>query len=165
MMVTHGAIAALILIDGHGVHVVLMLSSIIALIALRMRRQWLYSRQAVFIERQCGESACKCLIITARSTERTICSAVIIAGWVRCPVKTDRMVASLLILGYDATASSSIPSPLNPPFQAYSLTFLQMLPTVALLSSSGLTTWIPRTVYFTSEHIRFYFSVFLLYTF
>jgi len=118
MMVTHGAIAALILIDGHGVHVVLMLSSIIALMALRMRRQWLYSRQAVFIERQCGESACKCLIITARSTERTICRAVIIAGWVRCPVKTDRMVASLLILGYDATASSSIPSPLSPSFQA-----------------------------------------------
>jgi len=39
-------------------------------------------------------------------------------------------------------------------------TFLQILPTVAFLSSSGLITWIPQTVYFTSEHIRCYFLVF-----
>jgi len=30
---------------------------------------------------------------------------------------------------------------------------------------SLLITWIPQTVYFTSEHIRFYFLVFLFYTF
>ena len=34
------------------------------------------------------------------------------------------------------------------------LTFLQILPTVASPSSSGLITWIPQTVYLTSEHIR-----------
>ena len=50
----------------------------------------------------------------------------------------------------------SIPSPFTPSFQAYNLTFLQILPTVAFVSSSGLTTWIPQTVYFTSEHIRFF---------
>ena len=32
-------------------------------------------------------------------------------------------------------------------------------------SSSGLTTWIPQTFTVTSEHIRFYFLVFLFYTF
>jgi len=32
-------------------------------------------------------------------------------------------------------------------------------------SSSGLTTWIPHTFTVTSEHIRFYFLVFLFYTF
>ena len=32
-------------------------------------------------------------------------------------------------------------------------------------SSSGFTTWIPQTVYCTSEHIRLYFLVFLFYTF
>ena len=31
-------------------------------------------------------------------------------------------------------------------------------------ASSGLITRIPQTVYFTSEHIRFYFLVFLFYT-
>ena len=46
-------------------------------------------------------------------------------------------------------------------FYAYHLPFLQILPTVALLSSSRLTTRIPQT-----EHIRFfYFSVFLFYAF
>jgi len=43
-------------------------------------------------------------------------------------------------------------------------TFLQILPTVAFLSSSGLITWIPQTVYFTSEHIRRYFLVFFCFT-
>ena len=32
-------------------------------------------------------------------------------------------------------------------------------------SSLGLTTWIPQTFTVTSEHIRFYFLVFLFYTF
>ena len=54
-----------------------------------------------------------------------------------------------------------IPSPLTPSY----LTFLQILPTLAFLSSSGLITWILQTVYSTSEHIRFYFLVFLFYTF
>ena len=43
---------------------------------------------------------------------------------------------------------------------AYNLTFLQMLLTVAFLSSTGLITWIPLTVYCTSEHIRFTFYFF-----
>ena len=38
----------------------------------------------------------------------------------------------------------SIPSPLTPSFQAEKLTFLQIPPTVAFLSSSGLIAWIPR---------------------
>jgi len=32
-------------------------------------------------------------------------------------------------------------------------------------SSSGLTTWIPQTFTVTFEHARFYFLVFLFYTF
>ena len=32
-------------------------------------------------------------------------------------------------------------------------------------SSSKLTTWIPKTFTVTSEHVRFYFLVFLFYTF
>jgi len=35
----------------------------------------------------------------------------------------------------------------------------------AFLSSSWLITWILQTVYFTSEHIRFYFLVFFCFTF
>ena len=41
----------------------------------------------------------------------------------------------------------SIPSPLTFSFQAQNLPFLQILPSVAFLSCSGLTTWIPHTVY------------------
>jgi len=61
----------------------------------------------------------------------------------------------------------SIPSPLTPSFQALNLPFLQILPTIAFLSwvsSPGLITWIPQTVYFTSKHIRFYFLVFFWFT-
>jgi len=58
--------------------------------------------------------------------------------------------------------------PLTPSFQASNLPFLQILPTVAFLSSSGLTTWIdgfPRLFTVTSEHIRFLRYCFLFYTF
>ena len=41
----------------------------------------------------------------------------------------------------------SFPSPLTPSFHAENLTFLQILLTVAFLSSSGLATRIPQTVY------------------
>ena len=41
----------------------------------------------------------------------------------------------------------SIPSPLTLSFQAQNIPFLQILPIVAFLSCSGLTTWIPHTVY------------------
>jgi len=72
------------------------------------------------------------------------------------------LVASLLILGYNATHRLiSFPSPthsfiprLKPSFSANpshrSLSF----------SSSELTTWIPQTFTVTSKHIRFYFLVF-----
>ena len=39
----------------------------------------------------------------------------------------------------------SIPSSLTLSFQAKNLPFLQILPAVAFLSSSGLTIWIPPT--------------------
>ena len=58
-------------------------------------------------------------------------------------------------------------SPLTPSFQALNLPFLQILPTIAFLSrvsSPGLITWIPQTVYITSKHIRFYFLVFFWFT-
>jgi len=60
----------------------------------------------------------------------------------------------------------STPSPLTPLFQAQNLTLLQkkILHTVAFLSCSGLITWILKTVYFTSEHIRCYFLFFFCFT-
>ena len=60
-----------------------------------------------------------------------------------------------------------IPSPTHSFIPDLNLPFLQILPTTAFLfSSSGLTTWIPQTVFaVTSEHIRFYFLLFLFYTF
>jgi len=44
------------------------------------------------------------------------------------------------------------------------LPFLQILPAAAFFSS-GLTIWFPRLFSVTFEHIRFYFLVFLFYTF
>jgi len=55
----------------------------------------------------------------------------------------------------------SFPSPILAFIPNLNLTFLQILLTVAFLSSSGLTTLISQTVYFSSEHIRCYFLVFL----
>ena len=60
----------------------------------------------------------------------------------------------LIIISFPSPTLSFIPG-LKPPFSANpshrSLSF----------SSSGLTTWIPQTLTVTSEHIRFYFLVFL----
>ena len=55
---------------------------------------------------------------------------------------------------------TGIPSPLTFSFQTENLTFLQILPAVVFLSSSGLTKWITQTVYY-------YFSAcpFLLFSF
>jgi len=48
------------------------------------------------------------------------------------------------------------PQQLTLSFHAYHLPFLQILPTVALLSSSRLTTRITQTFTVTSEYIRFF---------
>jgi len=64
-------------------------------------------------------------------------------------------VILFIIRSFPSPTRSVIPD-LKPPFSANpshcSLSF----------SSSGLTTWIPQTFIVTSEHIGFYFSVFLL---
>jgi len=64
----------------------------------------------------------------------------------------------LIIISFPSPTLSFIPG-LKPPFSANpshrSFAF----------SSSGLTAWIPQTFTVTSEHIRFYFVVFLFYTF
>jgi len=58
------------------------------------------------------------------------------------------------------TVSLVFHHPLTLSFQALkNLPFLQILPT------AGQTTWIPQTFTVTSEHTRFYFLVFLFYTF
>jgi len=49
--------------------------------------------------------------------------------------------------------------------QAYNLPFLQILPPQPFLFFLGLTTCFPELFTVTSEHIRFYFLVFLFYTF
>ena len=70
------------------------------------------------------------------------------------------LTVTLIIISFPSPTLSFIPN-LKPSFSANpshcSLSF----------STSGLTTWIPQTftVRPTSEHIRFYFLVFLFYTF
>ena len=70
------------------------------------------------------------------------------------------LTVTLIIISFPSPTHSFIPG-LNakPSFSANpsrrSLSF----------SYSGLTTWIPQTFTVTSEHIRFYFLVFLFYTF
>jgi len=64
----------------------------------------------------------------------------------------------LIIISFPSPTHSFVPG-LKPSFSAN--------PSHRRLSfsSSGLTTWIPQTFTVISEHIRFYFLVFLFYTF
>jgi len=57
--------------------------------------------------------------------------------------------------------AEQIPLPLTLSFQTLNLPFLQILPTVVFVFSSGLTNGFPSLFTVTSEHIRFLLFIFL----
>ena len=67
------------------------------------------------------------------------------------------LTAVLIIISFPSPTHSFIPD---------SITFFSANPSHCSLSfsSSVLTTWLPQTFTVTSEHIRFYFLVFSVFT-
>jgi len=89
----------------------------------------------------------------------TACFSSLITQYTSIYAANSHTLGGAIIISFPSPTYSFIPG-LKPSFSGNpshrSLFFI---------SSSGLTTWIPQTFTVTSEHIRFYFLVFLFYTF